>query len=71
MYGEGFGGLLWGSAGIVIPWEVYLQYGDRRILEDNYQAMKSYLHHLDAATDENGLITDSRLGDWLGPETAK
>lgn len=71
MYGEGFGGLLWGSAGIVIPWEVYLQYGDRRILEDNYQAMKSYLHHLDAATDENGLITDSRLGDWLGPENSK
>ena len=41
--GGGFGGTLWGSAGITVPWEVYQQYGDIRILQDNYQAMKRYI----------------------------
>jgi len=71
MYGEGFGGLLWGSAGIVIPWELYQQYGDPGILAENYPAMKAYMEYLDTVTDANGLITDSLLGDWLGPENSK
>src|SRR5262249_45210700 len=25
--GNGFGGVLWGSAGITVPWEIYQQYG--------------------------------------------
>ncbi len=30
--GGGFGGVLWGSAGIVVPWESYQQYGDMALL---------------------------------------
>lgn len=71
MYGEGFGGLLWGSAGIVIPWELYQQYGDREILAENYPAMKAYMDYLDAVTGPDGLIADGLLGDWLGPENSK
>ena len=32
----------WSDAGVLIPWVVYRQYGDRRILEDNYAAMRRY-----------------------------
>lgn len=71
MYGEGFGGLLWGSAGIVIPWELFQQYGDPRFLEEHYPAMKAYMNYLDTVTIPDGLITDSLLGDWLGPENSK
>lgn len=32
----------WSDAGVLIPWVVYRQYGDLRILEDNYGAMRAY-----------------------------
>ncbi|MBN1820700.1 MAG: family 78 glycoside hydrolase catalytic domain [Prolixibacteraceae bacterium] len=70
--GGGFGGLLWGSAGITVPWEVYQQYNDIGILEDNYEAMKAYMLHLNNSINpQTGLCTDVQLGDWLGPQVNK
>jgi len=65
--GGGFGGLLWGSAGITVPWELYQQYGDLEVLREQYSAMADYLGYLDTTLDEEtGLSTDAVLGDWLG-----
>lgn len=70
--GGGFGGTLWGSAGIVIPWEVYRQYGDKRVLEDHYKAMQRYMDFLDSKVDpENGRLEEGPLGDWLSPEGSR
>ena len=70
--GGGFGGTLWGSAGIILPWEVYQQYGDTRILEQHYGAMAEYLAFLDSRTDpETGRIDEGPLGDWLSPENSR
>ncbi|MBC2839319.1 alpha-L-rhamnosidase [Robiginitalea sp. SC105] len=70
--GGGFGGTLWGSAGMILPWEVYLQYGDTRILEDHYDAMAQYLDFLDSRIDpETGRLEEGPLGDWLSPEGSK
>lgn len=75
--GGGFGGLLWGSAGITVPWECYQQYGDKVLLSEHYDAMKQYIHHiLDKMIDkETGLLVQNRawgdLGDWLGLEDEK
>ena len=70
--GGGFGGILWGSAGITVPWESYLQYNDERLLVDHYEAMKSYIHYLTEYIDpETGILTEGNLGDWLGPEQEK
>ena len=44
--GGGFGGMLWGSAGVTVPWECYVQYGDRALLEEHYPAMKRYVGYL-------------------------
>ena len=75
--GGGFGGLLWGSAGITVPWECWLQYADRDILAEHYEAMKAYIdyvdsHYFDTTT---GLLVQERqwgdLGDWLGLEDGK
>ena len=67
--GGGFGGVLWGSAGIVIPWESYLQYKDVGLLERNYPAMAAYMAFLDTTIDpKTGLSSDGQLGDWLGPQ---
>jgi len=67
--GGGFGGVLWGSAGIVVPWESYLQYADTGLLEEHYPAMVKYIDYLESTIDpKTGLSSDATLGDWLGPQ---
>lgn len=67
--GGGFGGILWGSAGIVVPWETYLQYGDINILKEHYPSMVRYMDYLETTIDPaTGLSSDGQLGDWLGPQ---
>jgi alpha-L-rhamnosidase len=51
-----------------VPWEVYQQYGDVRILEEHYPAMVAYVDYLETTLGENGLSSDNALGDWLGPQ---
>ena len=70
--GGGFGGVLWGSAGITVAWESFLQYGDKRMLEEHYSAMKQYIDYLRKYIDpKTGILTEGRLGDWLGQEQLK
>jgi len=75
--GFGFGGLLWGSAGITVPWVCYRQYGDTTLLKEHYPAMKKYIDYILAKTidPETGIIVQNRawgdLGDWLSPEYDK
>lgn len=67
--GGGFGGLLWGSAGITVPWEAYQQFNDTGLLEEHYNAMAAYTDYLYGTIDENtGVTADGQLGDWLGPQ---
>src|SRR5665647_2521083 len=67
--GGGFGGVLWGSAGIVVPWETYLQYDDAGLLKQHYPAMVNYMDYLETTIDpKTGLSSDGQLGDWLGTQ---
>ena len=75
--GGGFGGLLWGSAGITVPWEVFQQYADTVSLAEHYDAMRRYIDYLfvHAINADNGIVWQNHswgdLGDWLGPEYEK
>lgn len=40
------GGVAWGAAMTIMPWEYYLQYGDRQQLEINYKPMMDQLRHM-------------------------
>lgn len=72
--GYGFGGLLWGSAGITVPREYLRQYADTAIIAEHYPSMKKYLDYvaLRCMDPASGLIVQNRqwgdLGDWLSPE---
>ena len=44
--GEGTAG--WGDAGTVVPWALYRRYGDTRVLQANYDAMKRWIAYLQA-----------------------
>ena len=67
--GGGFGGVLRGSAGIVVPWETYLQYMDTALLQRHYPAMAAYVDYLEGTINPTtGITSDGALGDWLGPQ---
>ncbi|MDR1158236.1 MAG: family 78 glycoside hydrolase catalytic domain [Oscillospiraceae bacterium] len=40
-----FGNAAWADAATIIPWNVYLMYGDRQILEDSYTLMQGHVYY--------------------------
>lgn len=66
--GGGFGGIEWGSAGVIVTYELYRQYGDRRVVEENFDAMARYIEFL-RGKGTPGLLDDvGPLGDWLATD---
>lgn len=65
---DGGGGTAWGSAYIIIPWNMYLFYGDKKILARHYEGMKHWVDYLQNELDENGILIDQGLGEWVPPE---
>ncbi len=74
------GGVAWGAAMNVMPWEFYLNYGDKRLLEQCYEPMKGYLHYMAGWMTKEGVMFHQRpnegqkepmywlnLGDWCPP----
>lgn len=56
----------WSDAAVIIPWVVYLSYGDTRILEESWQCMHEWVDYIQDRTNENGLwMTNYQYGDWL------
>ena len=57
----------WGSASVIIPWQMYKWYGDEDVVEKAYPMMKRYVGYLESKAQNN--ILDYGLGDWydLGP----
>ncbi len=75
---QGGGGPMWGGMVVTLPWEMYLHYGDRRVLEINFPMMKRWLDYLDSETTDSLLLDHKShamamqawnfLGDWLTPK---
>lgn len=57
----------WGSAAVMLPWQLYQWYGDKAVLVKAYPMMKRYVDYLHSKS--NNHILDYGLGDWydLGP----
>ncbi len=71
------GGVPWGTSMIIMPWEFYVHYGDRKMLEDNYFAMKEKMRYLLTWLTPEGTMFSQKtnpdaekpnqwlnLGDW-------
>lgn len=56
------GGVAWGAAIVIMPWEYYVHYGDLDILADNYDAMKEYIRYMKTWVNEEGIMFSQRLG---------
>lgn len=53
----------WTSTIAIIPWNIYLFYGDTRLLELCYDNIKKYVDYIDEHYPDG--ITDWGLGDWV------
>jgi alpha-L-rhamnosidase len=59
----------WGDAAVIVPWEMYLNDGDTRILEQQYESMRAWVDLIDGLTGHTALWNSGfQLGDWLDPQ---
>lgn len=76
------GGVAWGAAMNLMPWELYVNYGDLQDLQDNYPAMKAQVAYMLKWLTPDGTMLAQRgndndpnntptywlnLGDWCAP----
>ncbi|MES2266255.1 MAG: family 78 glycoside hydrolase catalytic domain [Bacteroidota bacterium] len=53
----------WTSTIALIPWDIYLFYGDTKILKDNYKNITRYVNHINDLYPTG--LTTWGLGDWV------
>lgn len=56
-------GVEWSSTYLIMSWQTYMQYGDRKILQDHYSAFKNYMQFLDRLA-KNYILPKGWIGDW-------
>ena len=74
-YGSGREHLMrlgWADANVIVPWTVWKQFGDKAIIDENWQAMERFMEHVDETCydhstniEENG---NYQWADWLSYE---
>ena len=67
-----YGGLAhqlgWADAGVIVPYVMWRQFGDRRIVDENWASMKRYLALLEAMKYESPEAKAHQWADWLSYE---
>ena len=53
----------WTSTIAIIPWNIYLFYGDSKLLADSYTSIEKYVNHIDELYPTG--LTTWGLGDWV------
>jgi len=55
----------WADAATIIPWNMYLAYGDTRLLAQQYPSMKAYVESIRRVAKNDLWNTGFHFGDWL------
>jgi alpha-L-rhamnosidase len=62
----------WADAAVIIPWNMYLSYGDTRVLETQYPSMAKWVEYMRRRAGDDYLWTeDFTFGDWLAYATTR
>ncbi len=63
-----FSSAAWGDAAAICPWQLYLAYGNKETLKDQFTTMKKWVDYMGLATTTPYLWTGGteHYGDWLG-----
>jgi alpha-L-rhamnosidase len=60
---------VWSDAGVWVPWALWQAYGDRRVLETQFDSMTAHVRRVRSLLSPNGLWdTGFQFGDWLDPD---
>ena len=66
------GGAVWADAGTIIPWNVYMNYGDKALLAESYPMMRDYVEVLIANDIKDGgthtVFPYFTFGDWVAQD---
>ena len=65
---------VWHEAATIVPWLVWETYGDRRVLEEQYDSMARSVEYTRRLAGESGLLqneTSAQFGDWLALDYPK
>jgi len=64
----------WGDAVVVIPWQMYTFYGDKRIILDSYKSMTAWVNYMKKNSKNNiyefGNTSWGGYGDWVAADTS-
>ena len=56
----------WGDVSVIAPWTMYLVYGDKRFLENQYSSMKAWVEYMRKKAGDSYIWKGgSKYGDWL------
>ncbi len=55
----------WADVATIIPWNIYLAYGDKKVLEDQYASMKLWVSFMQKNSRGYLWNTGFHFGDWL------
>lgn len=65
----GNGSAAWGDAATIIPWTLYMHYGDKELLKQHLNTMKDWVDYIKRKDDESGGTklwkTGFHFADWL------
>lgn len=60
------GSSAWSDAAVICPWEIYRTYGDKKILEDQFDSMKAWIDWMRERSENGKRSGGFQFGDWLG-----
>jgi alpha-L-rhamnosidase len=56
----------WGDVSVIAPWTMYLVYGDKKFLENQYPSMKAWVEYIRIKAGDSYIWKNgSKYGDWL------
>ena len=55
----------WADAATIIPWNMYLAYADKKILENQFSSMKAWIGYMEKNSKDYLWNTGFHFGDWL------
>ncbi len=60
----------WGDAGVIVPWTTWLQYGDKAVIEQNWEPMQRWMEFIQRRNPD--FLRTKGVGpnfaDWLAPD---
>lgn len=55
----------WADVDIIMPWTLYLMYGDKTVIREQYQSMKKWVHFMREHSRGNIWNYKLQFGDWV------